>query len=226
MPTVRDIVSQVRTSFKLVSSDNILTDRAVANELKSVAYLLIKQQTDKRKLLGSDTLFTQIDCLTMESASLAECCSYTSPCKIGKSKLNIPKIGENIYGPLIQGVYSIDKKVRFDYIDPNRYANYLTLYPKSQQKNRFYWIRNNHLYITDPNIETVTISAFFEDDIDLSIYGCNCDNFKCPQNPLDAEFKCPGFLLNNVLSITRDNINATFKRSIEDEQEDNRDTSK
>lgn len=223
--TNREIVSQLRTSFKLISSDNLVSDRACLQELRNAAFLLIKQQTDKRKLMASDTLFTQIDCLELERVSLAECCSYTSPCEIGKSKVKIPKIAENIYGPVIQGVYSIDKKVRFDFIDPNRYANYLHLYPKSKQKNKFFWIRNEHLYITDPNIEIVTLSAFFEDDIDTTVYGCDCESIKCPQNPLDAEFKCPGFLINNVLTIARDSILKTYKRSTPDNQEDNLDQS-
>lgn len=223
MGTLRDVVSQIRTSFKLMSSDNLISDRAIASELKSVSFQLIKQQTDKRKLMGSDTLFTQIDCLQMEPASLAECCSYTSPCQIARSVLDIPDIAENIYGPLIQGVYSIDKKNVFDYIDPNRYANYLSLYPKKQQKEKYFWIRNNKLYISDPNIETVVLSAFFEEDINTTIYGCGCDKQPCPQNPLDAEFKCPGYLLNSVISITRSNLVETYKRSQEDPQEDNKD---
>lgn len=223
MASVRSYVSQIRSSFKLLNSDNLISDRGVMNELKSVSYLLIKQQTDKRKLLDSDTLFTQIECLQMEPVPIAECCNYTSPCLIGKSKLPIPKIGENIYGQLIQGVYSIDKKIKFDYIDPNRYTNYLNLYPKDKQTEKFFWIRNGHLYITDPDIETVTLSAYFEDDIDILVYGCNCEDNKCPQNPLDVEFKCPGFLLNDVLTITRRNLAETYKRSTADTQEDNMD---
>lgn len=221
---LREAVSQIRSLYKWVSSDNLLTERAIASELKSVAYLLIKRETDRRKLLGSNTLFTQIDCLQMEKVPLAECCSYSSPCQIGKSKLTIPKIAENNYGLLIQGVYNIDKTVRFDYIDPNRYSNYLNLYKNKSKK--FFWILNNHLYITDPDIEVVTLSAFFEEDVDLSVYGCGCEDFVCPTNPLDVEFKCPGFLLNTVFTIVRDNLGRTYKQSEIDTQEDNRDTSK
>lgn len=222
---LREAVAQIRSSFKLISSDNLITDRCIANELRAVSYLLIKQQTDKRKLLASDSLFTVIDCLQMETAPITECCNYTSPCEIGKSKEPLPKIGENIYGLLIQGVYSIDKKVRFDYIDPNRYISFLNLYPNSKKK--FFWVMNKHLYITDPNIEVVALSAFFEEDINEALYDCNCaDDKNCPTNPLDLEFKCPGFLLNNVLTITRDNLSRTYKQSVADTQEDNFDQSK
>lgn len=217
--TVREAVSQIRTMNKWISSDDLITDRAVASEIKSVSQLLIKQQTDKRKLMASNSIFTQIDCVEMEAAQLAECCSYTSPCQIGKSKQKIPKIGDNIYGLLIQGVYSIDKRVKFDYIDPNRYANFLNLYPKSDKK--FFWVRNDHLYITDPDIEIVALSAFFEDDVDTSLYNCDCDGQDCPPNPLDKEFKCPGFLINNVFTITRDNLTRSYRNSVEDKTENN-----
>lgn len=219
---VREAVSQLRSSFKLYSSDNAISDRAISKELKSVALLLIKQQTDRRKLMGSSSIFTEIECLEMEKVPLAECCDYTSPCSIGKSKKPIPKVAENIYGPLAQGVFSIDKKSKFTYMDVNRYANFLRLYPENNKKT--FWIKNNHLYISDPNITVVSLSAYFEEDFDVSLYKCNCTNEdKCPQNPLDADFKCPGFLLNNVMTITRDNLLRTYKQSQEDPQENNKD---
>jgi hypothetical protein len=223
MPTLREAVSQIRTSFKLLSSDNLISDRAIANELKSVASLLIKRELDKRLLYSSDSIFTELPCIQMEEVPLSQCCNYVSPCMIARSKETLPKIGENKYGLLTQYVASMDKKVMFKFSDPNRYVTLLQLYP-GKQIEKYYWIQNEYLYITDPNIESVRLSAYFEEDVDFAIYTC-ADPAPCPTNPLDLEFKIPGYLLNNVLTMTRETLLKTYKQSKDDKTEDDMDTS-
>src|SRR6185437_4931310 len=111
MASTREMVSKIRSSFKLIALDNLVTDRFIANELKSVAFKLIKQQQDKRKLLSSPTIFTELKCLELEEIPLAQCCNYTSPCTIRRSIKRLPKLGESSnFGILVQGVFSIDGK--------------------------------------------------------------------------------------------------------------------
>jgi len=220
---LRQAVSQIRTLMKLTSSDNTITNRALADELRSTAMQLIKRETDKRRLLASSTIFTEIPCIELEKVPLAECCNYRSDCEISRSKYKLPKIAENIYGVLTQGVYSIDKKQEFNFIDVDRYINYLNIYKnKKYKKETFYWITNGYLYITNPNIETVRISAYFEEDVDFSLYTCG-ECKECPDNPLDLEFKCPGYLVPNVLSVVRDTLLKTYKRSVQDNTENDKD---
>ena len=224
MATVQDMISRVRSSFKLIAADNVISNRVVADELKSAAIKLIKQQTDKRRLFSSDNIFTHIDCLEMQAVPLAECCDYKDPCMIARSKLKLPRIAENIYGPLVQGVYSINGKVRFDYADADRYANLLKMYP-NKKGLRYWWIHNNYLYVTDSLIEEVNVSPFFEDFVDARDYGCG-NSLECPTNPLDMEFKCPGYLEADVVNMARDMIQRDYKRSIDDKTVNNNDESR
>lgn len=224
MATIGEMISKVRSSFKLINSDDILTNRVVAAELRSAALMLIKRETDKRKLFSSDNIFTYINCLQMQPVPITECCSYSAPCSIGKSVQKLPKIAENIYGPLLAGVFSIDGSIRFDYADPTRYLDLLKLYPN--RKLTYCWIKNGHLYITDPLLETVMFGALFEEDVPQEIFSCDGTQLDCTPNPLDEEFKCPGYLESQVLAIVRDVLTKDYKQSVDDKTPDDNDNSK
>ncbi len=225
MATFSEMISRVRSSFKLVDADNVITNRMVADELRAAAIKLIKQQTDKRRLFSSDNVFTEIPCLAMTPVPLSECCDYRSPCMIAKSVLKLPKIAENIYGPLIQGVYSIDGSKRFEYADPDRYANLLRLYPKKEGTLQFFWLRNGYLYITDSLLETVTPLIFPEEEFTVGDYSCYGPP-DCPDNPMDMEFKAPGYLHTDIVEIVRKVIERDYKPSKDDKTVDQNDESK
>jgi len=230
MAKLGELVSQIRSQFKLISSDDSITNRAVASELRSTALTLIKRETDKRKLFSTDNLFTWINCLEMEPVPLSSCCSYQSNCTIAKSKLRLPKIAENIFGYLIQGVFSVPMSkydsIKFDYSDPSRYVDIISIYPERINNLKFFWIRDGYLYLTDENVELVRISAFFEEEPSKELFVCEGIVEDCTQNPLDMEFKCPSYLLSNVLTMVRETMLKTYKQSKADPQENDVDEAK
>lgn len=216
MATNRQLVSDIKQSFKWTSGDLIASDRWVLSELRKASIKLIKQQTDKRKLLSSDNIFTTIPCLKMIEVPISECCDFNSfPCTISRSKSKIPNISEGIYGPICQGVFDINNTVKFDYMDPERYTRYLKLYGKNATKNKVWWKQNGYIYTNLPDLELIKIIAFFEDDITSNISDCS-EPEDCPLNPLDKEFKCPGYLLDDLKKIVRDTIRQTYKSSVQD----------
>lgn len=223
MATLGQLVSRVRSAFKLIDADNIITNRVIADELRAAALTLIKQQTDKRRLLSSDNVFTPINCLQMEQVPLSSCCSFTDPCQISRSVLKLPKVGENIYGPMAE-VYSIKGNVKFDYADVDRFANILKMYP-NKKGLRYWWIQDGYVYISDPLIETIKFRAFFEESVTTKDYECNCIP-SCPDNPMLLDFKCPGYLEKSVVDMARMMIEKDYKRSSDDKIVDNNDQSK
>lgn len=212
--TLRDSISQVRTMFKLTSFDDSISDRAIGHTLKNTAIKFIKQQVERRKLFASPNLFTPLDCVPMVEVPLSECVDYVSECTISRSKYKIPKISESIYGLLVQGVWGLEKKVKYTETTANRYANTLKLNLKKEGK--YFWVVNNYLYVSDAAVESISIAAYFEDEFDTSQYQCDKRKVLCPQNPLDSEFKCPSFLLADVEKEAYNIILQTYKRSIGD----------
>jgi len=219
MSTLRKLVSDVRSMHKLLSSDNLITDRAIASEIKNNAVLLIKRETNLRKLWATGTLFTTIPCLEMVEVPLSECCEYVDPCTIARSKHKLPRISEGNYQYLIQGVYSINamggKGKKLKEITINRYINLLKL--PIIKKEEYYWIMNDYLYINNPLLQSIRISAFFEEDVPNEIMypECGCgspeytDEDYC-MNPLDKEYGLPGYLEKQVLELTSQKLLSTY----------------
>jgi hypothetical protein len=232
MSTGRKLVSDVRSVHKLLSTDNLITDRVIFSELKNNALLLIKRETNLRKLWATDTVFTTIPCLEMVEVPISECCDYADPCNVARSKYKLPRIAEGNYQYLIQGVYSINamggKGKKFKEITINRYTNLLKL--PIIKKEDYYWIANGYLYVSNPMLQSVRISALFEEDVPNNILFPECDckeaylvNDDYCKNPLDKEFFCPGYLEKQVLDLASQKLLNTYFRINDDKTQDNKD---
>lgn len=219
MSTGRKLVSDVRAMHKLLSTDSLCTDRAILSEIRNNALLLIKRETNLRKLWATDTLFTTIPCLEMCEVPLSECCNYVDECTIARSKEKLPRISEGNYQYVIQGVYSINalggRSTKFKEISVNRFTNLLKL--PVIKKESYFWISNGYLYISNPLIQAVRFVAFFEEDVDNSVMypeDCNCGREYTTEeiciNPLDKEFACPGYLEQQVLQLTSQKLLSTY----------------
>ena len=219
MSTLRKLVSDIRSTMKIMSTDSLITDRAIASELRNNSLLLIKRETNLRKLWSTDTLFTTIPCMEMCEVPISECCNYADPCSVDRSKFQLPRISEGNYQYVIQGVYSINalsgqgKKMKE--ITVNRYINLLKL--PVIKKEEYFWISNGYLYVSNPSIQAVRFVALFEEDVPNSIMypdcGCGTPNYTVDQlckNPLDKEFSLPGYLEKQVLDLTSQKLLQTY----------------
>jgi hypothetical protein len=231
MATLRKLVSDVRGMHKLISTDNLITDRVIASEIRNNTQLLVKRETNLRKLWATDTVFTTIPCLEMIEVPISECCNYVDECTVSRSKYKLPRITEGNYQYLIQGVYSINAMgglgTKFKEITINRYLNLLGL--PIIKKQTYYWIANEgYLYLSNPNLKSVRISAFFEEDIpnEIAFPECGCgtspevNNEEYCKNPLDKEYACPGYLEKQVLELTSQKLLSTYF-SIKSDMTDN-----
>lgn len=219
MATLRKLVSDVRGMHKLLSTDQLITDRVIASEIRNNTLLLVKRETNLRKLWATSTLFTTIPCLEMVEVPISECCDYVDNCTVARSRFKLPRISEGNYQYLIQGVYSINamsgtgKKLKE--ITINRYVNLLKL--PIIKKEEYYWIMNGYLYVSNPLLQAIRISAFFEQDVPNEIMypECGCgdreptDEEWC-KNPLDKEFALPGYLEKQVLELTSQKMLSTY----------------
>lgn len=218
MSTLRKLVSDVRSAHKLLSSDGLITDRAIASEIRNNALLLIKRETNLRKLWATDTIFTTIPCLNMCEVSVSECCNYVDDCTIARSEYKLPSIAEGNYQYVIQGVYSINalsgKGKKLKEISVNRWINLLNL--PIIKNEHYYWIMNDYLYVTNSDVSAVRFTALFEEDVpnEIMYSECNCGNSypieEICKNPLDKEFALPGYLEKQVLELTSQKLLQTY----------------
>lgn len=228
--TLREAIARIRSSFKLQTLESAISDRAIAAELKSSALRFIKQATDKSKLWQSPNIFTTFGCLQMQEVPLGECCSYSTSCTISRSVLPIPRIAEGSnYGMLVQGVYSIDGISRkFKESSPDRFANTLDMGLKTKEIH--FWIGGKgdkfYLYTSEPSLKMVKFIAYPEEDVDIALYNCEVDEQICPSNPYDQNFRCPGYMEDDVIKDVETKLLQTYKRSVEDGTDNDKDDTK
>lgn len=221
MSTLRELVSDVRSMHKLLSTDNLITDRVIASEVKSCTLMLVKRETNLRKLWATDTLFTTIPCLELIEVPISECCDYVDSCSVARTKVKLPRISEGNYQYIIQGVYSINamggqgKKIKETTV--NRYINTLKL--PVVKKEEYFWISNGYLYINNPMLKAVRIAALFEEDIpnEIMFPECGCGTLQASdeewcKNPLDKPFALPGYLKKQVLQLASEKLLSTYFR--------------
>ena len=219
MSTLRKLVSSIRSMHKLLSTDILISDRAIASEIRNNSLLLIKRETNLRKLWATDTVFTTIPCLEMMEVPISECCNYVDECSVARTKVKLPRVSEGNYQYVIQGVYSINamsgqgKKLKE--ITVNRYINLLKL--PIIKKEEYYWIANGYLYVSNPLVATIRFVALFEEDIPNEIMypDCGCGTPQATldeicKNPLDKEFSIPGYLEKQALELTSQKLLATY----------------
>lgn len=213
--TYRNIVGKIRGLLKLSSPDALISDRLILSVIQGVNTKLVTQQLNKRIGSNSPNLFTNIPCIRMKSVPLYSCCETQSQCNIAKSIDPIPDIVDSYYNLAIRHVSSVDGKVKFNEMDsPARYSNLLKIYPKT--KDKYFFIVDKHLYVTDPEIELVSISAFFRDLVDPQQFSCNKNSLVCPTNPLDLEFRSLPKMEDDIVNICLQELMQTFKNSQED----------
>ena len=219
MSTFRKLVSDVRSMHKLLSTDSLITDRVIMSEIKNNAFLLIKRETNLRKLWATDTVFTTISCLELTEVPISECCGYVDDCTVARTKFKLPKISEGNYQYVIQGVYSINamsgKGKKLKEITVNRYVNLLKL--PIVKKEEYYWIANGYLYVNNPLLKGIRFVALFEEDVPNEILypecGCGTPDYTLEQlcmNPLDKESPVPGYLEKQVLELTSQKLLSTY----------------
>lgn len=226
MSTNREMVSSVRSQDKMISGDGSITDRVILRELNHKRITFIKQQLDKKRLWETSTIFSNIPCLQMKEVPAAECCEYVSDTTFARSIHRLPKIGDGTLGLAIQGVFSVDNGLKIKESTIARYINTLKL--GITKKELFYWIYDRYLYISSPLVKLVNIWALFEEDLpDYLLYPPDCPCNKMVKdpciNPLDLEFKCPGFLEDAIVKDTLRVLLETYYKIQVDHTSDNKD---
>jgi hypothetical protein len=219
MSTLRKLVSDVRSMHKILSTDSLITDRAIASEVRNNSILLIKRETNLRKLWATSTLFTTIPCLEMIEVPISECCDYQDPCNVARTRYKIPRISEGNYQYLIQGVYSINAMggtgTKLKEITINRYTNLIKL--PIIKKEEYYWILNDYLYVNNPLLQAIRLAACFEQEVPNEVMypesgcgGCGPTDEDWCMNPLDKPFSLPGYLEKQVLDLTSQKLLSTY----------------
>jgi hypothetical protein len=200
MPTVSQVISDVRQELNAVSLDGYIPAKFIHSKLLDAAKLFIKREADDRRLYLYPNVWVTIDDLELAETELIGCADIAVPycTKIMKSTVRLPEIYTTRYGYLLN-ISSVDYTRNYIQTTPKQYNSIKNR--KYQDPNlRYFWIYNNHLVIPEAMVKSVTLRAMFCDKAQgLRIEGCKDPG--CIKT-LEQEFTVPGHLLDNVKDYT------------------------
>lgn len=226
MATLRKHISNIRSTHRLLNTDNSISDRAIAAEIIANSNLLIKRESNLRKLWATDTLFTTIPCLEMIEVPISECGDFVEHQSISRNKEKLPKFAEGTYQYIIQGVYSINvlggKGKKLKEVTINRYLNLQKLQHLKQEE--YYMFTNGYVYCTNSDVKAIRIVAMFDGVVPNNILypestcsgSINVSNEEYCMNPLDREYALPGYLEKQMNDLVSQKLLNTYFRIKED----------
>jgi hypothetical protein len=225
MATLRKLVSDVRSMHKLISTDGLITDRAIASEIKNNTILLVKRETNMRRLWSTDTLFTTIPCLEMVQVAISECCDYTDPCTISRSKYKLPKVMSTRNKLAIKAITTIQGKSLYE-TTPTK--DEYKKYTNTKKEGLFYFIHNGYLFVTgSTTLKVVTFTAIFENPLDLAgINACDPDGNNLPGvcfDPKSQDFPIDEDLFDDIEDMALEKLVKVMARMPNDSENNARD---
>ncbi len=197
--SIREFIATVKHNLNSSSLDTYISNEYIYNVGISISKLLIKRESDTRRLFRNTSNFKYINCIEMEEVPISECTMIAIPnCKrVMRSKVPLPSIFSSIYGS-IMFVFNIDKSKDYIETNPINYKSIVSQEFKSKTKG-YFWIENGYLVIPDSQIEVVTIYALFSTPIDIE------GNNSCGKI-LDMDFPSIEYLLSSVIDLTTQSL--------------------
>ena len=207
MVTNADLISRLKNANKFLADDDVISDRYLYSLLKQKASVLIKREGNLRKLLTSDNVYQNYECVDLILTNGTEC---DLNCPVRRTRERLPKIEEGLYSYFIQGVFNTSNSVEIHPSSIRDYINHSQLRIKSPKK--FYTIKDGYLYVLDPDVESINIYAYFTESIE-DLDGKQCISM------YDKEFKIPAYLMDSLIELCNQSLVNYNKLPIE--QEDN-----
>jgi hypothetical protein len=207
MVTNAELISRLKNANKFLADDDLISDRYLYSLLKQKASVLIKREGNLRKLLTSDNVYQNYECVDLILVNGTEC---DLSCPVRRTKKRLPTIEEGQYSYFIQGVFNPANSVEIHPTTIRDFINHSKLRIKSPKK--FYTIKDGYLYVLDPDVEMVNIYAYFTESIE-DIDGINCVSM------YDKQFKIPAYLIDSLIELCNQSLINYHKLPVE--QEDN-----
>jgi hypothetical protein len=207
MVTNAELISRLKNANKFLADDDLISDRYLYSLLKQKASVLIKREGNLRKLLTSDNVYQNYECVDLILVNGTEC---DLSCPVRRTKKRLPTIEEGQYSYFIQGVFNPANSVEIHPTTIRDFINHSKLRIKSPKK--FYTIKDGYLYVLDPDVEMVNIYAYFTESIE-DIDGINCVSM------YDKQFKIPAYLIDSLIELCNQSLVNYHK--LPAEQEDN-----
>lgn len=179
----------------------------------------MSQKFRDRSLFRESNLFVSVECFELEKIDKYRCpiVEFKTCNTVMKSKKELPKLVNSKYGSSLKEVTNIDYSLDFRPTTPSKFRR-----DKRREGygiDRFWYIKDNHLYLPDSDVMTVSLSLYTPNTYEAAKVS-SCKENEC-LNPWEFEFACSDKLLEVVIQETIKEI--SFKLQIPKDENPNLD---
>lgn len=220
--TNREIIASVRKGINESSADSTYTNKFIYSKIKEQGKWLIVREARSGKLYKGTSIFQTAKCIPVIKVPATSCCTLTTCCKLYRTRNRIDELWEDINGPIVKFISSIDGSTRWTYIsaldwqrkNDNPY-NKLNKHRKSKELANYGYVffEDGYFWFPERGPKKVNIQGYYVNDIS-GRYACDGIPGPCVKF-LDGEFLVPDYLVAELVSKTLQELTGT-KRIPED----------
>lgn len=194
--SIRKHISRIKGALKINNADARLTDRHIYALMEKHAPFLLKR--DQSWLRTSTSVYQSANMLGLIEVDTVEACGIETDCKIKRTKNKLPKLMENMDGPIIRRVTSIDGATVLTPIESSGYYRKIKKSTAKYDKSLYYWYLNEYLYFPNIQWDAIRVEGYFHDIIGDDYDECCCgeDAKKPCTYKQDELFIFPDFLVS------------------------------
>lgn len=216
MATNRDVVSDIVNGLKALNIDDRKSNRYILSQVRDKVSVLIKQDTDTRRLFAVSDVWKKIKCIHLKEQSVLECCADIPGCRtIRKSVEKIPRVYLSSYGNIIK-VMNIDGTLEYTQTTQAKYKDIMNREIVNPNV-KYFWIDDGYIYIPNSSVETVSVLGLFLYPEQADIL--NDESTDCI-SPLDQVFPAPDYILTIAKGQVLQEYAGITARMVEDERAD------
>lgn len=202
--TIQEHISRIKAVLKLNNADARLTDRHIFSLMQKHAVFLLKR--DSSWLRVPSTIYQVLHKLDLKEVDSVEACGIDTKCTIRRTIERLPKIVENVDGPIIKRVTSLDGSTVLTPIESSSYTRKIGKSTAKYDKTLYYWYINGYLYFPNIKWDAVRIEAYFEEEIkDV------CDEIDSCSYKQNSLFIIPEFLTSAMDQLIMQDISLYLK---------------
>jgi len=165
MISLQNIIDDIRAIASSGSNPNEfrIPDEQIAFWVSQVRATLIGQSLAKKDDLN-DTWLQTISCFELELADATECCLAPSDCYVLKTVNKLPATIDTWKANWIVSVTTADG---VPISKSNRFSNRYQQYNKYTGTTRYYYLKNDYIYIVNDTLLTyINVTALFQDPME------------------------------------------------------------
>lgn len=212
--TNREAISQVKSIFKMVNADNRSTNKEIWSLIKKHSSWIIKRESERLKLLRMDNFFQEKGCIDVIEAPIGDnCCKLRGKinCTIYRTRNKLPDLYEDLYGPIINKITSIDgytdiKLSTIKGIKRHEESRYAKKYNTDKIIQAYF--SNGYIYFPGKSLRIITVDGLFMEELDLDTEDCipckECED-KCVKF-LDKKLMLSDYLFAQVVDAIKNDL--------------------